>query len=326
MPPTLADRIATHEGKKRFARTVFATIADRYDLITVLLSYGRDRRWKRRLIGIAAPAAGSTALDLATGTGDIAFGLDQRGARVVGLDITRRMIELARSKTAPAGAPEFLVGDMMALPFADARFELVTTGYGLRNVPDIGSALAEMFRVLEPGGQALSLDFNRPSNALMRGAYLAYLHLVGGMLGWLLHGDPDTYRYIPASIRHYPGARGVVALMEAAGFAAHRTSPAAGRPDGHSPRVQANGGVMTDVDTAKWSGEGTFTQMLLDELGQLAQVALIRVEDAPASRSDADYNFISNEIFVPFSSVLHTERVAALRRAAGVPHRSRPRR
>jgi demethylmenaquinone methyltransferase/2-methoxy-6-polyprenyl-1,4-benzoquinol methylase len=116
------------------------------------------------------------------------------------------------------GGPEFLVGDMMALPFADARFALVTTGYGLRNVPDIGSALAEILRVLEPGGQALSLDFNRPSGALVRGAYLTYLHLVGGMLGRLLHGNPEMYEYIPASIRHYPGARGVVALMEAAGF------------------------------------------------------------------------------------------------------------
>src|SRR5947208_12780021 len=93
---SLGDRIATPDGKRRYVRTLFATIADRYDFITVALSYGRDRRWKRRLIDLAAPAPGARALDLATGTGDIAFVLAERGARVVGVDVTKRMIELAR--------------------------------------------------------------------------------------------------------------------------------------------------------------------------------------------------------------------------------------
>src|SRR5437868_13108096 len=97
---SVRDRIATPDGKRRTVRAIFATIADRYDLITVLLSYGQDRRWKRRLIGLATPAAGDRALDLATGTADIAFALASSGARVVGLDITLRMIELAKAKTA----------------------------------------------------------------------------------------------------------------------------------------------------------------------------------------------------------------------------------
>src|SRR5207253_8956824 len=88
----VADRIATPEGKRRYVRSLFATIADRYDLITVVLSYGQDRRWKRRLVRLAAPAAGTDALDLATGTGDIAFALNRFGVRVVGLDVTKRMI------------------------------------------------------------------------------------------------------------------------------------------------------------------------------------------------------------------------------------------
>src|SRR3954452_24608612 len=95
---SLRHRIATPDGKRRYVRTLFATIADRYDFITVMLSYGQDRRWKRRLIALAAPQPGARALDLATGTGDIAFALAARGARVVGLDITLRMIELARTK------------------------------------------------------------------------------------------------------------------------------------------------------------------------------------------------------------------------------------
>jgi demethylmenaquinone methyltransferase/2-methoxy-6-polyprenyl-1,4-benzoquinol methylase len=214
---SIHDRIATPEGKRRYVRALFATIADRYDLITVVLSYGRDRRWKRRLVNLAAPAPDARALDLATGTGDIAFAVGERGARVVGLDVTRRMIELARAKASRKG-PSFLVGDMMALPFATGSFDLVTTGYGLRNVPDLTAAIDEIQRVLKPGGQALSLDFDRPANAVVRAVYLQYLAIVGGTLGWLLHRNPDTYRYIPASIRNYPGAAGVARLMEARGF------------------------------------------------------------------------------------------------------------
>ena len=226
---SLADAIATPEGKRRYVRRLFATIADRYDLITVVLSYGRDRHWKKRLVDLAAPRAGMRAVDLATGTGDIAFMLAGAGAKVAGLDVTQRMIELAngkiqalphRSGQAQSGVrpPVFLVGDMIGLPFADASFDLATAGYGLRNVPDLVAAIDEIHRVLKEGGTALSLDFNRPSNAFIRGLYLAYLTVVGGLLGWILHGDPDTYRYIPASIRNYPGARGVARMFEERGF------------------------------------------------------------------------------------------------------------
>jgi demethylmenaquinone methyltransferase/2-methoxy-6-polyprenyl-1,4-benzoquinol methylase len=216
---SLRERIATPEGKRRYVRSLFATIADRYDLITRLLSYGQDRRWKRRLVSMAAPEAGLVALDLATGTGDIAFALARRGARVFGLDLTPRMIVLARRKgSRTETGPSFLVGDMLALPFPEGAFDLVTTGYGLRNVPDLTAAIDEIRRVLKPGGRVLSLDFDRPQNPLVRSAYLLYLSIVGGALGWTLHRDPDTYRYIPASIRNYPGAEAVARLMEARGF------------------------------------------------------------------------------------------------------------
>jgi len=221
---SLRERIATADGKRRFVRAIFATIADRYDFITVLLSYGQDRRWKRRLIDLAAPRRGARALDLATGTGDIAFALAASGARVVGLDITMRMIQLARAK----GAGHFIVGDMLALPFPSGSFDIVTTGYGLRNVPDLATAIEEIGRVLSPGGQLLSLDFNRPSNRVVRTAYLAYLTLVGAALGWALHRDPDTYRYIPASIRQYPGAEAVARMFESRGFSGVRCYPVLG--------------------------------------------------------------------------------------------------
>jgi demethylmenaquinone methyltransferase/2-methoxy-6-polyprenyl-1,4-benzoquinol methylase len=235
---TLRQAISTPEGKRRYVRALFATIADRYDFITVALSCGQDRRWKRRLIAMAAPRPGVRALDLATGTGDIAFGLADRGARVVGLDITKRMIELARDKaSSERGASvsgtrteraRFLVGDMLALPFADDSFDIVTTGYGLRNVPNLPAAIEEIRRVLAPGGQVVSLDFNRPANGVVRAVYLAYLSVVGAALGWILHRDPDTYRYIPASIRLYPGAEGVARLFEARGFTRVRCHPVLG--------------------------------------------------------------------------------------------------
>ncbi|MCC7416737.1 MAG: ubiquinone/menaquinone biosynthesis methyltransferase [Acidobacteria bacterium] len=227
---SVRDAIATPAGKRQYVRALFATVADRYDLMTRLLSYGQDRRWKRRLAAMASPGPRLRALDLATGTGDIAFALAGCGAAVVGLDITPRMVELARAKAArpssrPRRPPRFLVGDMLALPFPARSFDLVTTGYGLRNAADLPCAVDEIRRVLRPGGRLLSLDFNRPSNPILRSAWLTYLSIAGGIAGWVLHRDPDTYRYIPASIRAYPGADGVARLMRARGFtriACHR--------------------------------------------------------------------------------------------------------
>lgn len=215
-------RISTPEGKRQYVRGLFATIADRYDLITRLLSFGRDRLWKQRLVRLIPPAPGDRALDLATGTGDIAFLLERAGIGTTGLDVTLRMIELARARRGGGRTPTFLVGDMMALPFPSASFDIVTTGYGLRNVPDLTQSLDEIFRVLKDGGHALALDFDRPSGRAVRSVYLAYLTVVGGALGWALHRDPDTYRYIPASIRRYPGAPAVAGLMRERGFTSVR--------------------------------------------------------------------------------------------------------
>jgi demethylmenaquinone methyltransferase/2-methoxy-6-polyprenyl-1,4-benzoquinol methylase len=117
---------------------------------------------------------------------------------------------------------------MLALPFADRSFDLVTTGYGLRNVPNLPEAIDEIARVLTPGGVALSLDFNRPANGIVRRAYLLYLSVVGSVLGSMLHGDPDTYRYIAASIRRYPGAEAVGRMMAARGFKDVRCLPLLG--------------------------------------------------------------------------------------------------
>jgi demethylmenaquinone methyltransferase/2-methoxy-6-polyprenyl-1,4-benzoquinol methylase len=240
----LRSTISTPEGKRRYVRRLFATIADRYDLITVVLSYGHDRRWKRRLIQLAAIGPRDRVLDLACGTGDLLFAAAPRARAAVGVDVTHRMLELARGRGQGEGGrgqgeggrgqgdggrgPRLVTADMLALPFPDAGFDVVTTGYGLRNVPDLGAAIQEIHRVLAPGGRFLSLDFNRPGNAVVRAVYLAYLTVVGSTLGLILHGDPNTYRYIPESIRLYPGAAGVARRLEAAGLHDVRVVPVLG--------------------------------------------------------------------------------------------------
>jgi demethylmenaquinone methyltransferase/2-methoxy-6-polyprenyl-1,4-benzoquinol methylase len=220
---SLGSAFDTPESKRRHVAGLFDTIADRYDFVTRVLSYGQDRRWKARLVREARVSPSDVALDLACGTGDIALLVHESGARVVvGLDLTPRMLTLARRK---GDGVCYLAGDMGALPLSAASVDLVTTGYGLRNVPDLDVAMAEIARVLKPGGRFASLDFSRPDSAIVRGLYLGYLTVVGGLLGRWLHGDPDTYRYIPASIRRYPGPQAVADRLRAHGFTDVRTAP-----------------------------------------------------------------------------------------------------
>jgi ubiquinone/menaquinone biosynthesis methyltransferase len=215
--------ISTPQGKRQYVRRLFATIADRYDLITRILSYGQDRRWKRRAIALARLTPEDRVLDLACGTGDLMFEAASRVRQAVGVDLTFRMLQLAATRRSSLAGPhaskcQLLTGDMIALPIASRRFDVVTTGYGLRNVPDLATAIDEIHRVLMPGGRLVSLDFNRPSNAVVRSVYWLYLTLVGSALGLVLHGDPDTYRYIPESIRNYPGAAAVAEMLRRRGF------------------------------------------------------------------------------------------------------------
>jgi demethylmenaquinone methyltransferase/2-methoxy-6-polyprenyl-1,4-benzoquinol methylase len=221
----LRRELSTPQGKRRYVQRLFATIADRYDVITRVLSYGQDGRWKRRLVRLAAITTTDRVLDLACGTGDILdYACRRHPQRAVGLDLTHRMLARARRRDRLRDA-DLICGDMLALPFEAGAFDVVTTGYGLRNVPDLHLTFREILRVLVYGGRLLSLDFNRPTNPIVRGAYLAYLTVVGSIAGLVLHHDPDTYRYIPESIRNYPGAIGIARMLEAEGFGEVQTFP-----------------------------------------------------------------------------------------------------
>lgn len=209
-------------GAQRAAQVnrLFATIAPRYDLINDLQSLGLHRRWKRRLARLAQVRPGDQALDLCCGTGDISFALAQQNATVTGLDFSKEMLAVAeqRNPKAEVQNPVFLQGDAQKLPFANESFDVVTVGYGLRNLASWEAGLAEMARVAKPGARLLVLDFGKPDNGLWRALYFSYLRLCVPVFGLLFCGKASAYAYILESLKHYPAQRGVAAKMHTLGL------------------------------------------------------------------------------------------------------------
>ena len=204
-------------------RAMFTRLADRYDLVNDVMSFGLHRVWKRRTVEIALAGRDGRArvLDLCSGTGDLCFRAEELGRsfRPVGADFTLPMLAVARRrKRAESRRSEFVQADAMLLPFGDGVFEAITVGYGLRNVADPQRAVAEMRRVLAPGGHAVVLDFGKPDNPLASAIYRGFLRTMMPAVGWLFHGDPETYLYIPESLERFPAQRGVAQMMRAAGF------------------------------------------------------------------------------------------------------------
>jgi demethylmenaquinone methyltransferase / 2-methoxy-6-polyprenyl-1,4-benzoquinol methylase len=197
-------------------RAMFSTIAPRYDFITRAFSYGMDRRWKRVGVERAPLPPKPVVLDLASGTGDFSLLVAQRcpGATAVAVDLTERMLVLARER----GVPDGVCADAGVLPFADASFDCVFIGYGLRNFRNLRTAVGEIERVTRPGGLLVSLDFFLPGNGLLRRLYIGYLYAQGFFWGLLLHGRPRTYTYIPDSLRCFVSVDEFSSLLRAAGY------------------------------------------------------------------------------------------------------------
>ncbi len=200
-------------GEQRGAKVndLFATIAPRYDLINDLQSFWLHRLWKRKLIALADVKSGDQALDLCCGTGDISFLLASQGAEVTGLDFSKAMLAVAedRKQQGKGTQPEFMHGDAQNLPFSEKSFDVVTVGYGLRNLPNWKRGVDEMWRVAKPGGRLLALDFGKPDNAVWRKIYFAYLKIFVPVFGKIFCGDFDTHGYILESLKNYPAQRGV---------------------------------------------------------------------------------------------------------------------
>ena len=211
-------------ARRAYADSVFRRVAPRYDLLTRLLSFGSDRRWKEELLALLPPPReGGRILDLATGTGELPL-LARRAGRtepIVALDRNREMLKRARAKGLGSGHEGvfFVVGDLNSLPVAENAFDAVLMGYGLRYPIDLPATLAAIRRALRPGGIFLSLDFGLPDNGFYRRLCLAYLMYAGTVWGALLHGRPSTYWHIVESLRAYPGQRALLGMLEEAGFA-----------------------------------------------------------------------------------------------------------
>jgi len=211
-------------GEKRSAQVnrLFTTVATRYDLINDMQSFGLHRWWKKQLIRLAKIQPGEQALDLCCGTGDIAFSLGKAGAQVVGLDFTEPMLEVARRRSQKEQAapenPKFILGDAQKTSLPDNAFDVVTVGYGLRNLTSIEAGLREMTRVAKPNGRLLVLDFGKPDNALWRALYFGYLKLCVPLFGLIFCGKASAYSYILESLKHYPAQRGVEAKMHELGL------------------------------------------------------------------------------------------------------------
>jgi demethylmenaquinone methyltransferase/2-methoxy-6-polyprenyl-1,4-benzoquinol methylase len=195
-------------------RTMFDRIAPVYDAMNRIMTMGLDLRW-RRLGATAVVHPGNEVLDAACGTGDFAVADMRAGAsRVVGLDFSERMLERARRKEPRV---EWVCGDMLALPFAEETFDAATVGFGVRNVADLELALRELRRVLRPGGRVAILEITKPRGPL-RPFYSLWFDRVVPLLGKALPGG-SAYTYLPASVKRFPSAEELAALMRAAGFA-----------------------------------------------------------------------------------------------------------
>lgn len=207
--------------KGRYVQSMFDAIAGNYDRVNDLMTAGVHRQWKRQVVALAALERGERALDLATGTGDIAFLLaDQVGpqGQILGLDFSDGMLDVARARALEGRNITWQQGDMTALDLPDASFDAITVGYGLRNVTDLDRALAEIHRVLKPGGRFVSLDLGKPRFRLIRWGADLYSFRVVPLIGGIVSGNRDAYKYLPASNLSFVDQRELAKRLADLGF------------------------------------------------------------------------------------------------------------
>jgi len=199
---------------------MFSTIAGRYDLLNHVLSGNVDKRWRRIVatrVRERLTSSSACILDVACGTGDLSLTLFEiTGAGVVGTDFCRPMLDIAAGKT--SGRIRLIEGDALDLPFRDGTFDAATIAFGLRNLSNVESGLAELSRVLKPGGWVAVLEFSRPANAILRPLFNLYFRRVLPLMGGLVSGSLSAYTYLPASVQKFPDQSQLSLLMEQAGF------------------------------------------------------------------------------------------------------------
>lgn len=204
--------------KATYVQKMFDAIAPRYDLMNAVMTFGQHQQMRRAAAKLARPPRQGLALDLATGTGDFAVALQdvEPTVRVVGVDFALEMMRLGQTKY--ASRVRFAAGDLLRLPLPDNTFDCSVNGFVLRNVADVRMAFAEMYRVLKPGGRAISLEITSPRTPIWKDIFDIYFdHLMPHIGGWL-SGQPEAYRYLPQSVRAFLKPEQVVALMRDLGF------------------------------------------------------------------------------------------------------------
>ena len=214
--------------------TLFDSIAHRYDLLNHLLSLSIDRLWRRRLIRMAGPRPEDTVLDICTGTGDIAAAFLRAvpGIGVYGVDFSQKMLEGGRKKASrvrPGAGASLFPGDAQALPFADAAFDIVTMGFGLRNLSDKPQGILEAARVLRPGGRLFILEFAPPPQSLLSAPYRFYLGRILPVIGGIVSANKGAYHYLADSIHGFLRPEEVAAIMEATGLTDVSSHPLTGK-------------------------------------------------------------------------------------------------
>jgi demethylmenaquinone methyltransferase/2-methoxy-6-polyprenyl-1,4-benzoquinol methylase len=216
-------RTVAEEDKAGMVHGVFTRVASRYDLMNDLMSAGVHRLWKDAMMDWLAPRTGQRLLDVAGGTGDIAFRFLARApeARATVLDMTESMLIEGRRRAEAENLSDrldWVVGDAMALPFADNTFDVYTISFGIRNVTRIPDAISEAFRVLKPGGRIMVLEFSQLPNPGLQWAYDRYSFNVIPALGQIVAGDRDSYQYLVESIRKFPDQESFATMIRKAGF------------------------------------------------------------------------------------------------------------
>lgn len=228
---TGSDRKSTHFGfrtvdedqKAGMVHGVFTNVASKYDVMNDAMSMGIHRLWKDAMMDWLAPRPGQRLLDVAGGTGDISFRFLKRapGAEAVVCDMTEQMLVEGRKRAEAARLADrldWVVGDAMALPFADNTFDVYTISFGIRNVTRITEALSEAFRVLRPGGRIMVLEFSQLPNPMMQKLYDLYSFNVIPVMGKVIANDRDSYQYLVESIRQFPDQETFAGMIRAAGF------------------------------------------------------------------------------------------------------------
>lgn len=202
---------------------MFSRIAHRYDRANHILSFNRDRAWRRVLVQQAAPKAGERLLDLCTGTGDVAieFARACQDLQIVGLDLSEEMLRVAQEKLTRLSLDhrvQLMVGNALELPFAESSFDIVTIAFGLRNLPERARGLQEIYRVLSAGGRVFIVEFSLPQSSLVRWVYLPYLRYCVPWVGKMLSGSRAPYEYLRDSILNFPDRATILEELYEVGF------------------------------------------------------------------------------------------------------------